>query len=348
MFLHPVITARKSSVDYKGLSTPLFTPVPLVSSPYLLSTCRDQPEMLSGIDTLWRSNTLFRKEINLSEYIVDLLKVVEIDSDNYLKLLGDSKTDFKQQFSSLFKHPDLSLLQKAFCLIQALELALVGVDATPVLKKINQSRIIPSGSLNFGDNTRGYRGELLASWFLAKFIYKLDAISGEQFKHSVVFSSSDNNKQVPRSTGEVDLVIHDALASVKFKSRYKNYFVAQVCDLFFRVIGHRLQDRIKKLILVRKANNSYEFSPDYIETREYESLNKQIKIEAERVIFQQYKCENHYRDYFRNLDVKVYFVPDLEDTDKLREWIELNYDWSDQVNSYYLYDLAKGSLKRKI
>ena len=88
MFLYPVITARKSSADYKDLSTPFFTPVPLVSSPYLLSTCRDQPEMLSRIDTLWRSNALFRKEINLSEYLTDLLKVVEVDSDNYLKLQG--------------------------------------------------------------------------------------------------------------------------------------------------------------------------------------------------------------------------------------------------------------------
>lgn len=302
-------------------------------------------ELLYKIDEHWRDGTLFKKagEPNAnfySRYTEELRTVVDLNED-YFALFpksDSSKYNFRDEFISLSENGDLTLLQRALILTQALELALLGVDPSSVLASINQN------VTSSGDHAKGFRNELLAGWFLAKFIYQLDPQITFKFTHQDMlptFSRDDRSKVVRQPyRREVDIHTEDALVSVKSN---KNNFPRQIRDLFFIVtdsipIGGDLKDKIKTLILIKTAEDKEQFSPHFKQTNRYKKIKDETIAEARKAIeeFQfptQYKeafltC---YRELVSNHGINIYFLPFLDCAKDLKDWIEKNYEAMDEI-----------------
>lgn len=271
-----------------------------------------------------------------------------------LNINQNNRDEFVKEFCELSKKSDLDSLSKATSLTQALELALLGIDTTKVLRKINQNQC------DGQDNTMGYRGEIFASWYLAKFIYDISLENKKDFLHSVNFVPSEEvlrlEENILRSKAdaeisyviqlsskkkksrEIDVVTDDTLVSVKFKSRNKDRFISQFTDLFFYAISTNKLSEVNKLVIVRRAKFGYEYSPDYIQTAEWKNIKDCLMEEVEKKIFETYKCPEKYRGDFKRMEKEIYFLPDINDITAVKDFIEQMYDWKDIKDSYYLWD----------
>lgn len=312
------------------------TPATKTYTPYFSPT-DDKSTLLNKIDTIWRTGYLFT-EINDPEsdfythYINELTLIAQ-------RLYPVS--DFDDECVYLGEKEDLTPQVRAICLTQALELKLLGENPEPVLIQINKC--------SYG-HTRGYRNELVASWFLAKFVYRLNPSESNRFVHSEEFPTYNRGKKKKgNSMWEREVDIHvkgHALVSVKCA---ENSFPEQIRDLFFVVTdgmfiggrGENLINEIQKIILIKTAEREKEeqFSPEYRQDRRYQGLKGEAIALGKKCI-QEFTFPSKRKDEFvrcyRNLisdhGIDIYFLPSIDSVKDLKEWIEKNYTWMDVPN----------------
>ncbi|MBI3590743.1 MAG: hypothetical protein HY094_05105 [Candidatus Melainabacteria bacterium] len=292
-----------------------------------ISNLEDRNTILKGIDLVWRSGSLFSNLDNpnndfYTQYIKVLLHILKANSNYFSNLMFSRHTmyentdnNFQDEFISLANKTDLSGLSKSLHLTQALELGLLGINPTPVLAHINK---------HTSYNSQGYRYELLAAWYLAKFIYKPDPEVLNQIKLSEIlprYKRDINNHKISkwRYRNEVDIVTGDALVSVKSG---KSSLSCQVRDLFFAVIDDKdknLKEKVQKLILINGSKSNVD-------------LEKQIH-EARKMI-KKFECPSwcdntKFESYLNRLVSKegivLYSMPSLYNFAGLKNWIENNY-----------------------
>lgn len=314
-----------------------------VTSVYFSS--KDTKEnLLTKIDEYWRIGILFEraKQPNsnfYSQYIEELKHIVTLPKNDFSEFSKGSSNqcNFINEFIALSEKSDLTLFQRAVTLTQALELALLGIDPSPVLEDINNNSYISK----LDDRTMGYRNELLAGWFLAKFIYQLDPNESFQFLFQdmirTVHRDFDNKVIQPNKKPyrrEVDIHTEDALVSVKSG---KNSFAGQVRDLVFITtdslqIGGDLKDRIRKIILLKTAENLEQLTPDFKHNMKYQKL-KELVIKEGRKHIEEFDFPITNKEKFlacynrltSSHSLDIYFLPQVDNVDAIQTWIEDNY-----------------------
>ena len=318
-------------------------------------------ELLLKIDSIWRKDTLFSKSNNPEddfyyEYLSDLQLIADENKDYFSGILnpvtGNKKTNLFKEFTNLCNNPDLNAFQRAICATQALELTLLGANPTGVLRSINKA----SG----WDGTKGFRNELLAGWFLAKFIYKSSPELLSNFTHSESLPTIHSYRaekviKLPAYFAhEIDINTSDALVSVKSGS---NNFSEQICNLFFAVIdnqainGANLKNKIRKLVLIKTAEKPEQLLPTYKHKPEYWELKEKIITDVRRKFEELYPPETQpadfqecYKRLISNHGISIYYLPHIEDErDKVpgkdwitdfQAWLKNNYAELDRTNSF--------------
>lgn len=294
------------------------------------STPKNTRILLCGIDQIWRQSKLFSDELDNDthrQYLELLTTIVEESKDSFIQSLRDDlPTNFPREFKLFCKKSDMKYQQKSICATQALELALLGVDPTRILLRINSSR---------GHYSSGYSTELQAGWFLAKFIYQYKANDGKELILS---------KDFPEK--EVDIVTPQALGEIKSSS---NHLTGQLGLLFKLITGHEtLRDNVKKIIVVKNALRAYQFAPAFRETDDYrETKTKFISDLKERfvelkILTKETRGKNEIftpvdpddTEYFRRLisssGIDIYLTPEVDDSENVSRWIKQNYEAFDE------------------
>ena len=315
---------------------------------------------LIKIDDLWRESELFKRvhepESNFyTNYLCELASAVK----RHHKYLADLEkvintnglTPFEKEFIELTKRGDLTGLQKSVCLTQAFELALLGIIPTPVLITINSIRDNhlnerenkPNKKPN-GENSKGYRQELQAGWFLAKFIYQLESSNSNanNFIHSIILNGVKRTKRRKEDKvgevfqREIDIFTEDALVSVKTRD---NKFYEQIRDLFFILLDDKifnLRDRIEKIILIKCAEEPKQFLPSHMDTRDYSKLKEEV-LDQSRISIEQYSAlpgedEKIFRQLISKHGIDIYFIPSVNDPQAIEKWIKHRYEYLDVNN----------------
>ncbi len=302
---------------------------------YFFSDPTNKKRLLEGIDAIWKSENLFLERNQpaakmYTQYISLITSIAIANKEQFTKLNGRKGTNFFNELIILSQRSDLSELQKSIGLTQALELSLLGINPTPVLLTINQSH---------GDHSQGFRNELQAAWFLAKFIYELPQSEKPRFslQEFLPILKRDRKKNEVYNSSElreVDIHADDALVSVKSGA---NSFPAQIRDLFFFVVDDKdtgLKNKIGKLILIKTASNPRQYSPGYSSTSEYKGIQNQSVTEAKELIksfgrpstctdTEYNKCLNW---LVSTNGIELYFMPHVNDFDRMKDWIKQNYD----------------------
>lgn len=323
-------------------------------------------DLLFKIDSTWREDKLFTRSSDPEdnfyyEYLSDLQLIADENEDFWSRTLnpGNKKTNLFKEFTALCNNTDLTAFQRALCATQALELTLLGANPTGVLKNLN----------SMGTGSKGFRNELLAGWFLAKFVYQLSTDKQFKFVHSEMLPTTHICKKFKPKTEdgttthretkvtrldysflrEVDISTENALASVKCSG---NHFAELICDLFFVVVdnqapnGTNLKTKIKKLILIKTAEKPEQLLPNYKHSVEYWELKDKIIADVKRKIEELYPLESQgisFRDCYDKLiskhGIDLYYLPPVESTvrekdciKELQDWISENYRALDRSN----------------
>lgn len=283
-----------------------------IDLPYF-SPQEDRDSLLSKIDRIWRSEDLFNGEIRLENYIADLESYLRLTKGEDLKIPRDKRNLFIDKILSLDFHPDLSLLEKAILMTQALELALLGIDTTSVLERIENNRI--KRSPKYQDNTLGHREEVLAGWYFAKFIYP----KGKTINQSIEMLSCSFDGKKANKRKEVDIATEDSLVSVKI-DRHAS-IAKQITDLFFILLFSPQRSQIKKIILIQGG-----FSEN--EQKSFKSKTSSIITSAQKQIFEGLNCPRIHEKLFNDLQIEFYFIPQANNPIQIRAWIKEQYEKS--------------------
>ena len=317
---------------------------------YYFSDLTNKKKILEGIDLIWRTGNLFSEPqdpnskfyTQYNEFLKDVIKVNQSDFSKYVKKLHVKSINFSNEFFNLSKHKTLNELQKSICLTQALELALLGIDSTPVLANINSSHIVyttaSDGTTTMADHTKGYRNELFAAWFLAKFILPspLDKfiLSEKYTTHKRSYDDKGNPLFGSRYQREIDMLGKDFITSVKSS---ENHFPQQIASLFFIVVDDMnldLKNTIKKILLIRSAEYERQYSPEFINDIEYKRLKNKAIVESKDII-EDYpypiNCDiSKYHECLQRLvskeGLEIYFLPAVNDFLGLKSFIKQNYE----------------------
>lgn len=267
--------------------------------------------LLNAIDKIWRNGELFQNKPT-RKFINSLVNYVTLDHGNSLPLSQRSQNTFSEEFYKLSNHTDFGDTRKAIMLTQALELALLGVDSTPILKKINQNKILDK------DNTRGYRQELLAAWFVAKFVYDL--------------KNNPQNFTVQARIGdkEVDIVTDDAFVSVK-DHKADNSQGEQIRHLFLIMLNANLPINIQKIILIKATEDAKKYNPQFRHLPEHR-LRLNCSIEAERdFLFNEQGIDDKYLALYDGLQISLLYTPPPDELEDLNQWIMENCNLTDTL-----------------
>lgn len=316
----------------------------------LFSEHDDIHGLLTKIEDVWEKGLLFINKDDpnstfYNDYLDDISLVVKQNEDYFKQLdtLAGTKNSFQNEFQKLRNRPNVSKLQRAVLLTATLEMALLGIPQTPVLANINNGKISKNDAAQLesekkketkpnGKKLGGYPQELLAGWFLAKFIYQISPSvdNTTHFKHSPLLpvkkrSKAKENNHYETVSKEIDILAQNFLVSVR---SYKTDFTAQLTNLFFIVIDDKnlgLKDNIKKLILVKCADNSQQFSPDFQDKNEHKRHIKQIIFDARQAITNYGSLSSDNEAILDKLispgGVEVYYIPALDNIDDLKLWI---------------------------
>ena len=304
------------------------------------SDLTNKRKILEGIDQIWRSGNLFLRNGQDNEFFkgyIDLLSgIVNANTEYFSGFTYPwavrnriKSTSFDKEFKKLVTKDGTSSLTKALCLTQLVELGLLGVNPTRVLARINQ---------NGGVHANGFRNEVLASWFLAKFIYKINPDEGNPcFNLSVELPAykkqngkKDEGPILKLITREIDIVTGNALGSVKST---EHTFSIQARDLFFTVTADdtgALQARTRKIILLKTADSAYQFSPDYPGSHECDEIKREAIIDARRSIREVRLSTDDSALLTRLVSeegVDIYFLPPVDNNSGIKNWIEQNYQY---------------------
>ena len=302
------------------------------------SDLTNRRKVLEGIDQIWRSGNLFSRNGQDTEFFkgyIDVLSGIVNANTEYFSGFtypwavrnGTKSTSFDKEFKGLVTRDGTSSLTKALILTQLVELGLLGINPTRVLTRINQ---------NGGVHANGFINEILASWFLAKFVYKINPDEGpSRFHLSVELPAykKHSGKQgegpfLKLITREIDIVNCNALGSVKST---EHTFSIQARDLFFTVTADNagtLQTRTRKLLLLKTADSAYQFSPDYPGSHEHNEIKRETIIDARRSIREVKLSADDSRLLTRLVSeegIDIYFLPPVNNNTGIRSWIEQNY-----------------------
>lgn len=321
----------------------------------ITKTARKEPEksldekriqIAEDFDNIWKNGELLSKtnEPNsffYNDFSNELIKTFNRDKNLFLIPTNKSlpNSSFEEEIRVISSRKDISALTKSIILTQSLELALLGSNPTKVLKNINTH-----------PDPKGFINELLAAWFLAKFIYKLSPVESNDFTQSVSLQSFERELKgggkartfTSIKEREIDILTDDAIVSVKCS---KNDFSDQIKNLFFIVnddLNPGLKDRVKKLVLIRsddgKRRQIKQTSPEYSETAEYKKHIEEIcSIARENINIYPYpEGKRGYDKAVKRLitpdNVEVHYLPSFYGTktqtfeDELRDWIEKIYN----------------------
>ena len=307
------------------------------------SDLTNRTKILEGIDQIWRSGNLFSRNGQdtdfFNNYIELMSNIVNANTEYFSALTypwavrnGTKSTSFDKEFKRLVTKDGTSSLTKALILTQLVELALLGINPTRVLTRINQ---------NGGVHANGFINEILASWFLAKFIYKINPDEGPSRFHLSVELPAYKKQRGKKDEGpflklisrEIDIVNCNALGSVKST---EHTFSTQARDLFFTVTADNtggLQTRTKKLLLLKTADRAYQCSPDYQDRVEYDEIKRDLIIDARRSI-REVKLSTDDSGLLTRLvsteGIDIYFLPPVNNNTGIGNWIGENYRYSDE------------------
>ncbi len=297
-------------------------------------------EVLGALDRVWRSGDLFKgittPDSNFYlDYVTQLTTWVEKNSNFLHNQAINGAESFKREFFGIAFSDRLSHLSKSAFLTQVLELRLMDVNITPVLT---------SARKNMQSKKNGYRNEIFAGWYLAKFIFNLKPGPSILFSHSKIFQSYKVNPEKHLVTSEdnyrreIDIHIEDCLVSVK---SCDTKLSRQISDLFYIITKpeNNLSNKISRLILVKTVEESGQLNPHYRASPEYRSLKNKIvegaieKIsalecpeESKEIILQ---CKNK----LLNPDkIEIFFLPKLEDFETISTWIKKHYEFQDKIS----------------
>ena len=300
----------------------------------------DREKLLEGIDQIWRDENLFF-EVNsqaYGRYSGILLEIIEANKEHFdrLRLNGQKSTTFEHEFKILHNNHALGpgSQTKIICLTQALELALMGVNPTAVLKSINR-QLNPDP-----ENTRGQRQELAVDWFLTKFY--VPTLPNNQRYH-VNLSERVTTKKDTHGTqdSEIDAVIHPyALISVKHhipdeiqmeKRREVDYTPhgREIINLFLAISssGKFPKDRIQKLIVVSGSSEIERWSRNFWTDDGYKKRKTGAIQYAQRILSR--RELNGSKDAMERLisedGVEIYYVASVMNNNHVRDWIKLLY-----------------------
>ncbi len=307
------------------------------------SDLTNRRKVLEGIDQIWRSGNLFSRNGQDTEFFkgyIDVLSGIVNANTEYFSGFtypwavrnGTKSTSFDKEFKRLVTKDGTNSLTKALILTQLVELGLLGINPTRVLTRINQ---------NGGVHANGFINEILASWFLAKFVYKINPDEGpSRFHLSVELPAykKHSGKQgegpfLKLITREIDIVNCNALGSVKST---EHTFSTQARDLFFTVTADNtgaLQTRTRKLLLLKTADSAYQFSPDYPGSHEHNEIRRETIIDARKSI-REVKLSADDSALLTRLvseeGIDIYFLPPVNNNTGIRNWIEQNYQHLDE------------------
>lgn len=311
---------------------------------YYFTDLTNRKRIQAGIDSIWQFGSLFSGQDKpnssfYSTYIEFLLFILKENASYFSKFTfnGVSRnwnldTNFEIEFNKLANKTGLNELQKSISLTQALELALIGINPTPVLANIN--------SQSDGVHSRGFRNELLAAWYLAKFVYNLTPNGEADFTLSEMLPTCRRDIDKGKTFNslyerEIDIIAHDALVSVR--STGTNNYSTQIADLFFVVIDDRnldLREKIRKLILIRNIEKKSQLSPEYRQNAEYMQI-RDSAISKAREKIKKFQMSPEAQQLFNKLvskdGIEIYFIPSLNDLNGLKMWIDENYRLPQEV-----------------
>lgn len=305
---------------------------------YYFTDLANRKKVQAGIDMIWKSGSLFSSQDKpnssfYSAYIEFLLFILQENASYFSRFTfnGASRnwnidTNFETEFNKLANKSGLTELQKSISLTQALELALIGINPTPVLANIN--------SQADGVHSRGFRNELLAAWYLSKFVYNLTPNGKVDFALSCILPTSRRDFDHGRTFNsvyerEIDILASDALVSVR--SAGTNNYSVQIADLFFVVLDDKnlsLKDKIRKLILIGNVEKKSQLSPDYRQNSEYMHIRDSAITKAREKV-KKFQMLPESQQLFNRLvskeGIEIHFIPSLNDVNGLSAWIEQNY-----------------------
>lgn len=303
------------------------------------SLIQNKLELAKNIDLIWKNNDLFanldQPDSFYKDYTDELIKTLRLN----ISLFGHlgMNPNFIYEFETFKNRKDTSELEKAIFLTQAFELALFNSDPSKILNNLN------SKSKSEG---KGHKNELMAAWFLAKFIYDLPVSSENPFLLSINLKSYERDKETNKTFDsikerEVDILTSDSIVSVKSMN---DSYSKQIRNMFFLIaddINPGLKDRVQKIILVKSSDSSdkkrdvKQSSLKFKTTKEYRKLIEHEVYSAKGKI-EKYKlpsgCKrNEYERFTRKFltpeNIEIYFLPaiDKDFPINLSNWINDKY-----------------------
>lgn len=317
------------------------TPNGTLSSKYILPLLQlpelpDKKELLDFIDKeVWQKGILFsanESEDFYNEYLnhlEDLLNVTAKTYNDYFSLFkardkGSSIVNFAEIVQILKRQDKLTKQQRAIYLTQAIELALMGVNITPVLTKINQeckaNKHVP----------KGFRQELLANWFLTKFVHKseIDVNYTNQIIPSIIIETKAKNGKA--SENEIDslIQIHPySLVSVKHNcvDSFPSKIKALACSI---ACNETIRNKAKKMIIVSGSGDENQWRRNYFLDAKYSSKkHESITLAKNLIDFKKFTNEEEkcIKTLLHEERIDIYHVPFVENENDLGKWIQLMY-----------------------
>lgn len=292
-------------------------------------------KLLLKLDKNWKSGILFTR-LNIpngtfyNRYINELKNIVQINKHSLSK-------EFSERFIHFSDRNDQPTTHKIIFLTQTLELALKGVNCNSLLSEIKNRR---------NGETKGFKNELLTTWFLAKFVYPSN--EAKDFKHMLMLRSYERRKEDLKTYkkeffSEVDLVTNDGLVSIKCNEMP---FEKELRRLFFIAtdgLNKDLNSSIDRFILIKSAEKSNgkdnhgnrfeQFDPKYLISREFIRKKDGIIFETKKSI-KKYSSPPGIKRYeelinriLRPENVEIYYLPALDESfeENLKKFIEMNY-----------------------
>ena len=320
-------------------------PLVLFQSEYLkyFADLTNKDKVLNGLYEVLKQGRLFvrRKSPDSLYYgqYIDLLKSIVLANKEYfsglnLKPINETSTNFKEEFIKLRIHPNLTELQKAFLLTEAVFLALNNINPVDPMVRVRKSRIEKispvSGKEEIMDHTIGGRNEIRALTLLLLFNEEIQHQKDIKMSTYVSTYKRHTNKKTgdifiikpkERFDSEVDFRSENCIGSIK--SRYKR-LEEPLAKLFFRIVDDEalgLKHSLSKLILVRVSDDGAQLSTNYMDSNDYKKLKNMIIDMAKQSINQSEtpphlkpKEYKFYLDEFISNDrIDIFLIPGVDD-----------------------------------
>ena len=325
--------------------------IPLIALPEL----NGKEQLLKFFDTqVWQSGVLFSNnkfstpeeaELFYDEYLNHLSSIVE-GNKNYFNFFkardkGSTILNFDTVFNAIKSQDKLTKQERAIYLTWATELILMGINITPVLSIINKEY---KSRDNHSPN--GFRQELLANWFLAKFLLKgkFDYSQTNNIIPSVMVETKNKNKEIKEMEVDSLIQIHP-YSLVSIRHNCIDSFPSKIKELGSKIAcNDKLRDKIKKMIIISGSDDENKWHRDYKLSAECSSKKYASIVTAENLFnFRQYTDEQErcIKTFLQDDRIDFYHIPFVEDVEDLEKWTSLMYKEYD--NALLLYQLKQAA-----